>query len=452
VMNKATELQSQHRLLVEELSSFKAHKLQLEARLEKASAQVRSMEEEVSRASVQSHHALKEAEELRAVCQRKEKEAVQLREAFEAEKARVEAEVRAATSNDPFRSQDHELRRISLSADKLSKDLHARELEVQSLQGQLRRKEGEVAGLSSALKSFETDMEAVRTENEELTERLAAGERQLKDLRRELSSQAASAQLEQGEIEGLKAQIQSERLRAQQKETQQKELVESTEAALREVNSWMVSTFALAHTPTVSASSDGLSVDSLLGQVRALRGLVESLASRLGAQVRKQQALLQSAEQAISTSREELDKQHALARQQAAQTQEQQQQIQQLSQQLQHQQRLLETQQKAAAAAAAQPQFDSSSSMRTPAKKGSANGQGGGGHQSVVLDLSCANGMLTPVHHSSMTNLSRGTGGELVVSRVSSAVKAAVHSSPAAKEASRLNAEILREVSFVICG
>ncbi len=138
-----------------------------------------------------------------------------LQSAFEGERQRIESRLAIETSSDPFKAQDHELRRLAASADRLSKELHAKEQELHTTQAHLRRKEGEVAGIKASLAGCEADMEQLRVENEVLSNQGVASERLLKDLRREQTNLEASLQLERGELEGLRSQLQSERSRLQ---------------------------------------------------------------------------------------------------------------------------------------------------------------------------------------------------------------------------------------------
>lgn len=151
-------------------------------------------------------------------------------------------------------------------------------------------------------------------------------------------------------------------------------------------------------------------------QIACLRSLVEAVAAKLSGEATELRTQLEGA---LSNCGKVKDQVQLLQKQ-----------LHQQEVRLEQQQTQLQTQAKQQSAVAL------SDSMRTPAKKAPsvANSSSHSHH-----DLSGGNGMLTPVQRSS----------ELAVtSRSSSAVKVAQHlnGSPAAKEAARLNAEVLREV------
>lgn len=214
-------------------------------------------------------------------------------------------------------------------------------------------------------------------------------------------------------------------------------VLETMHKELREAAAWIVQTYDLSprsidsETQTLLLSSGDSSSFDAAAQMACLRSLVAAVATKLSGEATELRTQLDGA---LNDYVKIKDQAQLLQKQ----LHQQENQVQQLQKQLHQQKVLLEQQQQTQLHVQAKQQSTTaahslSDSMRTPAKK--APSVDSHSHH----DLSGGNGMLTPVQMSS----------ELAVtSRSSSAVKAAqlLNGSPAAKEAARLNAEVLREV------
>jgi hypothetical protein len=154
---------------------------------------------------------------------------------------------------------------------------------------------------------------------------------------------------------------------------------------------------------------------SLVEYVDSLRSLIETLAGRLGAQVREQHDKLEIAERRLSEAVQQAQHQHSLHQQQLAQHQA--------------------TQQRSSASTSlSSPLFEN---MMTPAKKNPLNGH--------VSPHDLSGGMLTPIPHKGEGHTLMLHSDTLVKSAPRTGSKLTI--SPGAKDAGRLNAEMLREVS-----
>ncbi|RYH30491.1 hypothetical protein EON65_04975 [archaeon] len=81
-----------------------------------------------------------------------------------------------------FVVQEHELRRMSVASDRLSKDLIQKEAELRETVALLRRREGELAGLKMSFESVKEEIKSVRQENDKLMEERMTQEQMLRQL------------------------------------------------------------------------------------------------------------------------------------------------------------------------------------------------------------------------------------------------------------------------------
>ena len=109
-----------------------------------------------------------------------------------------------STSNTALKTQEIELKRLSSMINQFSIDLNKKELSLQNITTQLRRKEGEYAGILSTYESIKIENEQLRSENESLNDNNYKNNKIIKDKEREIQSLQCNLQSERVELELLR--------------------------------------------------------------------------------------------------------------------------------------------------------------------------------------------------------------------------------------------------------
>jgi chromosome segregation ATPase len=169
---------------------------------ENTTAQIRDLARQLkeSHAALDAHKSAESAlrAELDGMIERLHAEqalVAQLRATYEA----------SASSTDALQSQEAELRRLTVAVDTLHRDLQTKEQQLQTATSQLRRREGENAGVLATFESVKADLEVLRAENDRLTEQLVALNKAVKDKEREVRSLQAQQDIHQAELERLRS-------------------------------------------------------------------------------------------------------------------------------------------------------------------------------------------------------------------------------------------------------
>jgi chromosome segregation ATPase len=169
---------------------------------ENSTSQIRDLARQLkeSHAALEAHKSAESAlrAELDGMIERLQAEqalVAQLRATYEA----------SASSTDALQSQEAELRRLTVAVDTLHRDLQTKEQQLQVATAQLRRREGENAGVLTTFESVKADLEVLRAENDRLTEQLVAVNKAVKDKEREVRSLQAQQDIDQAELERLRS-------------------------------------------------------------------------------------------------------------------------------------------------------------------------------------------------------------------------------------------------------
>lgn len=199
---RAAELQEMRQETEKEFTQQDQKYAELLQQMEKVTAHTVSQKAQLKamQATVNDKSAAEEAmrAELAAVQQELEAEratTAQLRATYEA----------SASSSDALQSQEQELRRLTQSVDHLAREVNSKEAQIQSLSAQLRRRDGEFAGVLTTFESVKADVQQMREENERLSDKYLAENKIVKEKEREIRSLQSTLQVESAQREVLRS-------------------------------------------------------------------------------------------------------------------------------------------------------------------------------------------------------------------------------------------------------
>ena len=112
---------------------------------------------------------------------------------------------------DAFKVRDNELKRLTMTADRLARELSIKEEALNSAVAMLKRREGEAAGVMSALEGLRADLTELRGENELLSKKGAADTKKVKELLLEVEALKSAARVDSEEKAVLLDELQKER-------------------------------------------------------------------------------------------------------------------------------------------------------------------------------------------------------------------------------------------------
>lgn len=136
-------------------------------------------------------------------------ELASLQQELEAERTTI-AQLRStyeasSSSSDALQSQEQELRRLTQSVDHLAREGNAKDAQIQALSAQLRRRDGEFAGVLTTFESVKADVQQMREENERLSDKYLAENKIVKEREREIRSLQSALQVEAAQAEMLRS-------------------------------------------------------------------------------------------------------------------------------------------------------------------------------------------------------------------------------------------------------
>ena len=112
---------------------------------------------------------------------------------------------------DAFKARDNELKRLTMTTDRLAKELGIKEEALNSAVAMLKRREGEAAGVMASLEGLRAEVAELRGENDLLSKRNTTDGKKLKDLTEELESLRAALRTESEEKTALAEQLKAEK-------------------------------------------------------------------------------------------------------------------------------------------------------------------------------------------------------------------------------------------------
>eukprot|EP01038_Epipyxis_sp_PR26KG_P004912 gene4912-6875_t len=162
-----------------------------------------------------------------------------------------------------FKAHNNELRRLTLTTDRLAKELNIKESELSNTLALLKRREGETMGILSTLNSLTSDMDNLRVENEMISKKSASDGKVIKDQQRELQHLQESMQLTRGEYESVRVQLQQEKMKSSKLvndsssiDSINSEIIFTVETKLRELTTWLGQKYEIL-IPVIDGNGNG---------------------------------------------------------------------------------------------------------------------------------------------------------------------------------------------------
>lgn len=225
--------------------------------------------------------------------------------ALQSEKTVIQERLNAALNrSDGFQAHGHELDRLTVEADQLARKLSERDDELSKVMSMLKRREGELAGVHTTLEGFEADLEAARTENDDMADSVQKLNKRVAELQRENSSLQSALQLEKSQAASALSQLEAKQNGSKPHLFAAEDRLSSASERLRQLLNWVASTYELnlgsssgGHSSSSSSSSSSNGDDDPLAACTArMKQAIIMLAEKLQSEISVQKTTIRRME------------------------------------------------------------------------------------------------------------------------------------------------------------